>query len=80
MNDNKVVSDQCVVHSGFTLFMIIVLVFMFSECTHSSNHRKELDEVQKENNSLKKIIITSIERCLVNHMKNGNDPEEHDNE
>lgn len=79
MENSKVIYNQtneCAVHSNVTLIIIIIITMLLFECIYSPTHKEKIEKLEKENNSLKNIIIKSIENAITKQMKNGNDYED----
>ena len=79
MNTNNVQYDQadeCIIHSRVSLIFIMFVMMMVFDCVYSPTYKDKITKLQKEHNSLKNLIVKSIENAIINHMKNGNDPED----
>jgi hypothetical protein len=68
----KVSECDCSNHIRLTMVLITGL-FLLVDCVTSCKRNRKISELTSENETLKSMILTSVEKVIVKLMKNGND-------
>jgi len=58
--------------------LVVTLLYVIIDLTLTCKNNRKVNDLQKENETLKSVILKSVDRALVRMMKNGNDSEEDD--
>lgn len=56
--------------------IILVMINLLIDCVASCKRSNLIKELTTENETLKSVILNSVDRVLVKMMKNGNDEDE----
>lgn len=61
----------CAVYSNVSLLLIIIICLSFGSLCGSGDEKKQIKELYAENQTLKSIILKSVDHALISMMKNG---------
>lgn len=55
--------------------LVMTLVYVILDVTLMCKAKRRMNDMKKENETLKNVILKSVDRALMRMMKNGNDSE-----
>lgn len=56
--------------------LVVTLLYVILDLTLTCKNNRKVKDLQKENETLKSVILKSVDRALMRMMKNGNESEE----
>jgi hypothetical protein len=63
-------------HKIIGIILILNLVSVVIDCVSACKRYNEIKSLKQENESLKSMILKSVDRAFIRMMKNGNNPED----
>lgn len=81
MNSVPNQSDECdcSIHIRGTLILLVILS-LIGDCISTCRSRRRLNELETETKTLRSLILTTVDKTLVQMMKNGNNNDMDDEE
>ncbi len=55
---------------------VVTLLYIILDLTLTCGQQRKVKDLQKENQTLKTVILKSVDRALIRMMKNGNDSDD----